>query len=490
MTVEERGLYPLGVEGAIAFHAARLVPFATTVTAHPRYYTLHSLAALHEGLDSDDTAGELTRRLDVLMAAASMLHARADRDNHDPAGVLSEPHGFRTVGRELEGTDLPLATLAASYSGNRYGYSGAYFGVEQALGLSGGTAAAMPLPDSALDVLRPLLALASHDNVPLDTLRDPALCLCATRTSSDGAALRTALFAADDQGAPESIRTARKTGQLSAALCITALRGKAVSTSVTMALADLCAYGDVAGKLPSGVDGVDLTAARWRGALLRNESVTAWRWMWAWVTRTLHDRPSTQQQLSHALAAAFIESAGGDLSYREAVLDPLPPGVAADQTLLPVEQQIRATQGLVYSNDPLLWLRMLAVGCRRLDELDEYALPHFMEGPDTWNPQETLSILEVYQGLRLSQIAEDLAPRVVRRAQQIARRRQQWTRMGLRMPTKLRPVGDVLYVSGPDGTGEAALRQFRLQQMLNALGILGVDDGNWTDGAHAYQILT
>jgi len=129
------------------------------------------------------------------------------------------------------------------------------------------------------------------------------------------------------------------------------------------------------------------------------------------------------------------------------------------------------------------------LGSRRLDELDDSAREHFIVGADSWNPLDTREYLLSLQELRLSKIAGDLAPRLVRRAQQIARRRQQWTRDGLRMPTKLRPVGDILYVSGPDGTGEAALRQFRLQQMLSAFGILDVSDGAWTDGPHVTAVL-
>jgi len=488
MTPEERGQYPLGVEGAIAFHARNLVPFTTTVTAHPRYYALHAAAALRED-PSSDTAGELTRRLEVLLAAASMLHARGDMPGHDPAAALSEPHGFRAVGSALGGADLDLSELARTYGGNRsYGYSGAYFGVEQAFGLSGGAKARMPLDAGDLASFEPLVALAAHDTVPLAELNHPALCLCATRTSSDGEALRTAFFDADDPAAPDDIRAARLAGQNSAALCVTALRGKSTAMPVTVALADLCVYGDVAAKLPDP----ELTAAaaaRWRGALLRNESVTAWRWLWAWVTQTLNTTPGTEKELSEALAATLLAAAGGDLTYTQAVLAPIPEGRDAAGFLRPAEQKLRATTGLTYGSEPLLWLRMLALGSRRLDELDDSAREHFIVGADSWNPLDTREYLLSLQELRLSKIAGDLAPRLVRRAQQIARRRQQWTRDGLRMPTKLRPVGDILYVSGPDGTGEAALRQFRLQQMLSAFGILDVSDGAWTDGPHVTAVL-
>ena len=108
MTPKERGQYSLGIEGAIAFHARNLVPLTTTVTAHPCYYALHAAASLPENPSSSDTAGELIRRLEVLLASASMLQARADMPGHDLARQLGEPHGFRAVGSALRGAEVAV----------------------------------------------------------------------------------------------------------------------------------------------------------------------------------------------------------------------------------------------------------------------------------------------------------------------------------------------------------------------------------------------
>jgi len=485
MAPEERGQYPLGVEGAIAFHARNLVPFTTTVTAHPRYYALHARAAA-AGLPDAVAADELTRRLEVLLAAASLQHARSAPDAHDPGGTLSEPHGFRVIGAALDDGGLNLAVLAETYGGNRAGYSGAYRGVEQAFGLSGGPSAARaPLPTQALAALDPLVALASKEVVALSDLSEPSLCLCALRTSADGEALRQAFFASDDDAVPTDVRAARQISRVSARLCLTALDTKPTDTSVTAALAELCCYGDVAAKLPEDSVACAATAARWRGALLRNESVTAWRWLWWWLTDALDKAPSTAEVLTASFANALVTFAGQDMLFSKAVHGELPTGRASNGTLLPAERELRDAADSAYDTEPLLWLRMLALGCRRLDELDEPALQHFNIGQDDWNPTQTREYLSGLQDKRLSKVAEDLVPRLLRRAQLVARRRQQWTRHGLRMPTRLRPVGDILYVTGPEGTGEAALRQFRLVQMLSALGVLGTSSNKWTPGAHA-----
>jgi hypothetical protein len=485
---EERGQYPLGVENAIAFHARNLVPLTTTVTAHPRYYTLHARAAA-TAINDEAAAKELLRRLEVLLGAASMLHERSNPDEHDPAKNLSAPHGYRAIGAAVNAPTIDVATLAGAYGGNSAGYSGAYRGVEQTYGIFGGPQSARaPLPADALSALDRLVELAAKESISTTDLNDPALCLCALRGSADGRALRSSFFHAADQSVPDDVRGARRAGQLTAQLCMLALDGLTVTTPVTNALANLCCYGDVAGRLADASPGATATAARWRGALLRNQSVTAWRWLWWWLTAELHQSPSTAEVLTRAFADQLIADAGGrDALLSEAVWDQLPGGKDASG-LLPAERTLRETADNAYGTMPLLWLQMLALGVRRLDELDDEALAHFSVGHDDWGPAETRTYLESLHGMRLSQVAEELVPRLLRRAQSVARRRQQWTRHGLRMPTRLRPVGDILYVTGPEGTGEAALRQFRLVQMMNALGVLGVSNGNWEPGPHAEVI--
>lgn len=480
---EERGQYPLAVENAIAFHARNLVPFTTTVTAHPRYYALHARAAAVMS-DDETAAKELLRRLEVLLGVASLLHAQNAPEAHDPAGTLSAPHGFRAIGAALnQGPTLDLAGLAGTYGGNSFGYSGAYRGVEQTYGMSGRQCdARMPLGADAMSALNPLVALASQGSVSISELQDGDLCVCALRGSADGRALRTAFFFDTDRGAPEDVRAARRAGRLTTQLCLKALDGEPVTAPVTDALADLCCYGDVDGRLAGDGEGISASAARWRGALLRNQSVTAWRWLWWWLTAELDRLPSSSDVLTRAFADELI-AGGSDQLLSEAVWDQLPALQDADG-LLPAERVLREPS-TVYGTSPLLWLRMLAVGVRRLEELDEAALGHFSIGRDDWGPTETRQYLADLEGKRLSQVAEDLVPKLLRRAQSVARRRQQWTRHGLRMPTRLRPVGDILYVTGPEGTGEAALRQFRLVQMLNSLGVFGVEDGRWAPGPHA-----
>lgn len=481
---EERGQYPLGVENAIAFHARNLVPFTTTVTAHPRYYALHARAAA-VGTDDEIAAKELLRRLEVLLGAATLLHAQQSPQTHDPADTLSAPHGYRAIGAALlNGPALDLADLAQTYGGNSSGYSGAYRGVEQAYGMSG-RQPDVPLGADALSALDPLVELASRNSVSISELEDADLCVCALRGSADGRALRSSFFLADEPGAPEGVRAARRAGRLTAQLCLAALDGQPVTARVTDALADLCCYGDVDDRLAGASQGASASAARWRGALLRNQSVTAWRWLWWWLTAELDRAPSSSEVLTRAFADKLIASAGGrDEVLSEAVWDQLPAGHDA-HGLLPAERALREAPDDAYGTSPLVWLRMLAVGVRRLDELDDAALGHFSAGRDDWGPTEAREYLSSLEGKRLSQVAEDLVPKLLRRAQSVARRRQQWTRHGLRMPTRLRPVGDILYVTGPEGKGEAALRQFRLVQMLNSLGVLGVDGGHWEPGPHA-----
>src|SRR3712207_1387871 len=112
---EERGQYPLGVEAAIAAHARDLVPIATTVTAHPRYYALHAKVAASLSTGAIDEVHTLLRRAEVVLAAATLLHERADQEGHDPGFMLSEPHGFRAVVAGLAEGHLDVAGLSTRY---------------------------------------------------------------------------------------------------------------------------------------------------------------------------------------------------------------------------------------------------------------------------------------------------------------------------------------------------------------------------------------
>ena len=97
--------------------------------------------------------------------------------------------------------------------------------------------------------------------------------------------------------------------------------------------------------------GIDLAEA-WRGLMLRNRSVGAWRNLWWWLVQELTE-PQSLAAVADALAAELPEDwVVADLTTK------LPPGVAGND-LLPVEEELRAEHP---SPHPLTELRMLAAG--------------------------------------------------------------------------------------------------------------------------------
>jgi hypothetical protein len=486
---EDRGVGPLGVENVTERHAAALVPFATTVTAHARYYALHARIAA-DGRSVTDTS-ELILRCEVVLAAASLEHARLHPAAHDPGFGLSRPHGYAAVEPHLTTPSLPVDALAHTHGGGTNGYAGVYLGVELDFGLIGRNGrqlvAGSAVP-SATDLapLDAVLEAARMSTLDVSSMDDPALCVCACRDSADGAALRRAFFQVDAAGTAAH-KQQRTRARSSATVLLTALRGHPVSADVTRHLESACCYSDADREFADPL--LAHAVARWAGALLRNRSVTAWRWLWWWITDELDRHPCSEHDLGDRLVDTLVSAAGHDGSVRRVLFDPLPPRTHGER-VLPAEHTLADEQGYA-GNSPLSWLRMLALGTLRIDDLAGHpAYPHFVAGSGDWGPPFTADYLGQFTDRPISELARNLVPKLVRRAQHIARSRQQWTRSGLRLPTRLRPIGDVLYVTGREGIGIPSLRQQRMIHMLGELGVLDIDTGDktWTDGVHADEL--
>jgi hypothetical protein len=74
---------------------------------------------------------------------------------------------------------------------------------------------------------------------------------------------------------------------------------------------------------------------------------------------------------------------------------------------------------------------------------------------------------------------------LLRHADEVSRRRARWEQDRLRLPTRLRQVGDVLDLAGEEGSTVAGLRLSRLAQILGELNVLDASDGIFCAGAAA-----
>ncbi|UOY00275.1 hypothetical protein [Blastococcus sp. PRF04-17] len=324
--VIDAGRFPLGVESATLGNARRLVPLVNSGTAHARYYLLHAaLAAAHRVQPGDrsamETARQHVRRAEVVLAAATLRHAQSDPAEHDAVPPYQDPHGARVVAPALASGTVDVGKLAAKYSVQTNGFLAVYRGAEIESGLLDrrngsllpGTVA---LPESGLEGVRAILAAADNTSLTLAQLDEllPAACLCQVRRGDEAAQLaRLLLGHPGDDGSDVSkeVRRARRRTAATARLLLHSLNGRDPGSDPTEAMAELC-YGELDAVAALGDPDLVGWAELWRGALLRNASVTAWRWLWWWLTEQLRQQPQSRAALASALADALVEAAGGD----------------------------------------------------------------------------------------------------------------------------------------------------------------------------------
>lgn len=484
---QDTGRQPLAVEAVTATHAAELIPGVITTTPHARYLSLHARAALEAqrrgwSTTSDQTAFRgLLRCAEVVLSAISVRHATTDQDDHQRRAGTRGPHGVNAVKRWwLDHASLDIVDVAQVYSDAVEGFYGTYGGIESALGLirPGDVPSPGPAADPAdLSALDGIIELATQprplSTADLDGLAD--LCLCQVGTAPDGRCLRRAYFDPGTDGG-EMAGTHRR----SAGVLITALDGQPISDNVDVLMDRLCCFTpDLAAVIPDP----DLAqhALRWRGVLLRNWSVWAWRLLWACLVDPLRI-PATRSDAVEKFTADLPR-----VTVRQALVDELPPMTGPGGTLLPAEHDLWKDAQVAGTWSVLQLLRLLAVGARRIDDLDEISREAFLRydmpgmGP-TW----VRSWLDRMALRPLVDAAAELADELFARAEMVSRQKMQWTPRGLRMPTRLRTVGDRLWLEGREGDGSASLRLEMFTTMLHQLGVLAfsADSTRWTRGPH------
>jgi hypothetical protein len=461
-------LNPLRVENSIFTVVDRLLPGVISTTPHARYLGLHGLVrqeATLRGL-SGAQAIDLTRRCEAVIAAISHYH-----EPHSV--VLPEAHGESSVRGMLEADgslDVAEVSAAGKYSKAVTGFYGTYRGPEIVLGIIDPGADQEPGERYEDGIVRPALegifALAGRERISANELRAAGhLCPCAAR-GEEAEWLRSIVggtaggdpYATSDEARHETARIVAKT------IGGVGLRITDLASTVRSAVS----YG---GPLSGGpYVGIELAEA-WRGLMLRNRSVGAWRNMWFWIVRQLAE-PHTAAALADAFAAELpADWTVGDLTAT------LPPGIDGD-VLLRVEEDLRAAQPGPHL---LTELQILAAGVRRLDELEGRAYK-VLAGDDLddlgplWLREELAS--NATRPLRAW--AAELVEYLLWRSQRIA----MW-KMDLRNPNAPRLPAQVIerdriwHQQMRAGGGEPGMRIPRLISMLTGAGALGSDGQSW-----------
>jgi hypothetical protein len=445
-----------------------LVPGVTTVTPHARYYALHGLIAdeAKQRRMSLAEAQELLRRTEVALAAVSWTHEHSDDG-------LPRAHGTDALAWRLRAGRVDVAEASQAgkdgYVQNSWGFWFPYFASEVTLGVV--AAKDMPTPGPAYDAgavragLGELLELARRAELVIDDLRDHThLCVCAPGDAPDMRWLAQ-LLCADAEADPRSrAGTRRETIRL-----ITRIMQTHSIEDIIADLAPVIAFGEFATS-----DEVTRSLAAtdaWRGVILRNYSVGAWRRLWSWLVEQVDGlTPAT------AVADAFADVLP-DLTVR-AFLAQLPASRSLSGSPVPAERQLRGSDLVL----PLRELSVLAVNARRVDELDGHIRDAFLgdrRGIDL-APEWTARRFTEAAPTSLRDFARRLTADLLARAQRVAlakaRRRADGT---LWLPTRLHERGDLLFKTSDEGRSDVGLRLEQLTTVLAGASVVARAHGTW-----------
>ena len=371
--------YPLKVETAVQHAVTLLLPGVSTASEFVRYYALYAaLAAYAEdrGLDGE-ACRELVRRSEVVLAGVSML------DEEELDSSVRRAHGVDGI-RPWFGDVLDVrgaVNMGAekhSYSSRKSGFWGSYGGPSQILGtvaMEGNAfrAGRHGCPARVRELFEPLFVAAAHDRLSrsqLEALRP---------VSFHGSDLPEIpwlldLFTATRNGIHDPGQWQPDDHHRRATMRIlgraTVLYGGDASLTWTDAVESAVVFSDALenDQVLAGIK----EAAAWRGALLRNYSVSAWRRLWAALVHSIGEEDESADRSAEELQA-WLADPLPDMTVR-ALMDELPPGMAGRHPA-PAERIMLAGSDV---KNPETNVKLLLLGSRRAAELDGEARTVFL----------------------------------------------------------------------------------------------------------------
>jgi hypothetical protein len=239
-----------------------------------------------------------------------------------------------------------------------------------------------------------------------------------------------------------------------------------LAKDVSMALA----FGDFI--IPEPFAAAPEEAAIWRGVLLRNYSVGAWRRLWAWLVDQVY---SGQATTVDALAEAFA--------------DQLPAGSVADMVAgipelfdaagnpAPVEVALRAGTG----NIPHRELQVLAAGAGRVNRLEGATARAFIrKGHDDLDPTSMQQRLSQAAAQALRDFGIHLVRELVAKSRRVTMSKMVIRDDGtLWIPSRLHIRGDDLVATSREGAGDVSTRLSQLAVVLAACGVFDGSGATW-----------
>lgn len=452
------GRYPLSVERHAISQVARLLPGVTTVTPHARYYTLHAVVAdetQRQGLVAAE-AQSLLRRAEVVLAGITLTHG-----SHPG---MPAPHGGDAIRAAMTTGSLGVAALSqpGRYVQAQWGFLGPYLGSEGLLGLTHRTGSTIA-PGSDIDLsaahtaMAPVLALAREDVVSLESLAShPECCLCGCADAADGELLRHLLVPA--QSDPQS-----NGGRRAATIrLLLRLMQQHELRSITREGSPILAYDPAFRDDPIAAR-LDITDA-WRGLVLRNQSVTAWRDLWAELVNSIGGLTSISD-LADTLADAL--PAGSVRSYLDAL-----PAVGDGDSLLPAEVDPTLLDRGVLDR----CLALLLIGGTRVGSLSARVAAYFEDPSELvqeLSPTWVSGRINDWANRPTRDFARWLVEVLVARSQRIALLKATFSpkRGTFQVPTRVFVRDGFVFRDSREGGGGVSLRWDQLTTVLAGAGL-------------------
>jgi hypothetical protein len=460
------GRYPLSVERHVMRMADLLVPGVTTVTPHARYFALHGLIAeeaIVRGLSASD-AQDLLRRAEVALAVVSYSHDHVDSG-------LPRAHGTDALARRLHTGEVDMTEASTpgpgGYVRNKWGFWNPYAASEVALQILAPGSIPTPGEACAPQAIRAglggLLELARQRSLAVaDVSGRVEFCVCQGGQAADGRWLAR-LLCSEDVSQRGGLRSRQETIRMLARLMETH-DVRAISADIF----PLLAYGDFV-MTDAVAEGLAATAV-WRGVVLRNYAVGAWRRIWSWMVEQVDGLMPADELIDRFVSCFPAETVGSFLGG-------LPATTTATGAPAPAELALRGgTLPL-----PLCELSVLAVGARRIDELTGRVLDAFVGQRGVELGPEWMSRRLAASGAAgLRDFARQLATDLLIRARRIALSKAQANEDGsLWLPARLHERGDVLYRTSLEGRGDVGLRLDQLTTVLAGAGVFQRIHGLW-----------
>ncbi len=461
------GRYPLRVETHVSQMVDRLLPGVTAVTGHALYFLLHPLVwteARRRDLDLDG-ARELMRRCEVVVAGVSALHG---------PHALPAAHGEDVVApRLLEHGALGVARLqeVGRYSSQVAGFSGAYRGSEERLGLLAPEGNRYDRPGERFDErlvrqsMDGLFELARRDELTREDLQAAShLCVCQIGAVPAGRQLRSLLCAPEPSPAYRKLDGARS----ATARILGRILTRGHSVDMEAGFSSAIRHGSLSTD-DAVLSGIPETWA-WRGVALRSFAVGAWRRLWSLLVEHL-DEPRSQHEVADLLASE-VE----DIAVR-GLFESLPRSMDGD-IVLDAEGELRSRAPRAVEVE----LSLLALAARRVDNLNGATLRAYSPRPhEVLSPHWLKEYFESRIDDPLPAVVRDLAERLVDRAMRVALSKMHTRSDGsIWIPTRVKERDGILYRVSSEGWGNVGLRIGSFSTVLAGAGVLEWTDDGWT----------